>query len=274
MKRKLFRFLISRRVPNGAPGRRTETLASQRKLPSCMLPSQMPSQTTSVCSARAYSTASALERMSGSVTISSSGVPARLRSMPDQSPWKSSGAPARLAADAVQRLAGVLFEMGAGQLDAVRDLADEELDRAALDDRRLVLADLVALRQVGVEVVLAREDRDRRDRRADRQAEADRPLDRAAVGDRQGAGQGEVDRRRLRVRRGAERGRRAAEDLRAGRQLGVGLDADHDLEAAHQRAGRRFAAHRRGSASGGTACASRSRCWKACAACSSVPSAK
>ena len=86
MKRKLFRFLISRRVPKGAPGRRTETLASQRKLPSCMLPSQMPSQTTSACSAFAYSTASALERMSGSVTISSSGVPARFRSMPVQSP--------------------------------------------------------------------------------------------------------------------------------------------------------------------------------------------
>jgi hypothetical protein len=32
-------------------GRRTETLASQRKLPSCMLPSQMPSHTTSACSA-------------------------------------------------------------------------------------------------------------------------------------------------------------------------------------------------------------------------------
>ena len=30
---KLFRFLISRRVPNGAPGRRTETLASQRNEP-------------------------------------------------------------------------------------------------------------------------------------------------------------------------------------------------------------------------------------------------
>src|SRR5213075_2371596 len=46
---KLFRFLISRRVPKGAPGLRTDTLASQRNEPSCMLPSQMPSQTTSAC---------------------------------------------------------------------------------------------------------------------------------------------------------------------------------------------------------------------------------
>jgi hypothetical protein len=46
----------------------------------------MSSQTTSACSAFAYAAASALERMSGSVTISSSGVPARFRSMPVW-PW-------------------------------------------------------------------------------------------------------------------------------------------------------------------------------------------
>ena len=80
------------RVPSGAPGLRTDTLASQRNEPSCMLPSQMPSHTTSVCSARAYSTASAAERMSGSVTISNSGVPARFKSMPDR-PWLSEPAP-------------------------------------------------------------------------------------------------------------------------------------------------------------------------------------
>ena len=54
-----------------------------------MLPSQMPIQRTSACSAFAYATASSELRMSGSVTISSSGVPARFRSMPVM-PWKSS----------------------------------------------------------------------------------------------------------------------------------------------------------------------------------------
>ena len=54
MKRKLLRFLISQRVPSvPLPAGRTETLASQRKLPSCMLPSQMPIQRTSACSALA-----------------------------------------------------------------------------------------------------------------------------------------------------------------------------------------------------------------------------
>ena len=90
MKRKLFRFLISQRVPSlSLPAGRTDTLASQRKLPSCMLPSQMPIQRTSACSVLAYATASSELRMSGSLTISSSGVPARFRSMPDM-PWKSS----------------------------------------------------------------------------------------------------------------------------------------------------------------------------------------
>ena len=54
-----------------------------------MLPSQMPIQRTSACSAFAYATASSELAMSGSETISSSGVPARLRSMP-VIPWKSS----------------------------------------------------------------------------------------------------------------------------------------------------------------------------------------
>ena len=54
MKRNELRFLISQRVPSfSSPILRTETLASQRNEPSCMLPSQMPIQTTKACSARA-----------------------------------------------------------------------------------------------------------------------------------------------------------------------------------------------------------------------------
>ena len=41
-KRTELTFLISQRVPNGAPGLRTETLQSQRSDPSSMLPSQVP----------------------------------------------------------------------------------------------------------------------------------------------------------------------------------------------------------------------------------------
>ena len=43
MKRIEFMFLISQRVPSPVePFGRTETLTSARRLPSCMLPSQVP----------------------------------------------------------------------------------------------------------------------------------------------------------------------------------------------------------------------------------------
>ena len=60
----------------------------------------------------------------------------------------------------VQRLAGVLLEMQPLDADpdgvAVRQVDD---DLALADDRRLVLADLVALRQIRIEIVFAVEHR-------------------------------------------------------------------------------------------------------------------
>ena len=78
-----FRFLISRRVPNlSVPLGFIDTLISHLKLPSCILPSQIPIHCTSSCNFFAYATASAAEVISGSDTISKSGVPARFKSMP------------------------------------------------------------------------------------------------------------------------------------------------------------------------------------------------
>ena len=94
----------------------------------------------------------------------------------------------------VQRFAGVFFQVGAHQAHGFLFLAEQERHLAALHHRNLELADLVALGQVGVEVVLARKDRQRCDRRADGQAEANRPLHGAAVQHRQGARQGQIDR--------------------------------------------------------------------------------
>ena len=77
-------FLISARVPYSvAPFRITETLASQRNEPSSRLPSLTPSASRMARSAFRYSTASSALRRSGSLTISSSGTPARLRSTPE-----------------------------------------------------------------------------------------------------------------------------------------------------------------------------------------------
>ena len=78
-------------MPNlSVPFRFTETLISHRKLPSCILPSQIPIHWTSSCNFFAYATASAAEVISGSDTISKRGVPARFKSIPvpfSTAPW-------------------------------------------------------------------------------------------------------------------------------------------------------------------------------------------
>src|SRR5881394_2266030 len=105
----------------------------------------------------------------------------------------------------------------------------KDADRAALHDRAFVLADLVALRQVGIEVVLAREDRARVDLCADGEAEADRVLDRALVHHRKDAGQCDVDRRGLRIGLRAEGSGCGGKDLAPCEELRVRLDADDDF---------------------------------------------
>jgi hypothetical protein len=74
-------FLTSAFVPSvAAPWGRTDTLASQRKLPSSMLPSFTPMAIRISRRRRNALAASAADRKSGSVTISISGVPLRLKS--------------------------------------------------------------------------------------------------------------------------------------------------------------------------------------------------
>ena len=132
----------------------------------------------------------------------------------------------------VQRLAGVLLEMQ--PLDADRDGAVGQVDRdlALADHRRLVLADLVALRQVGIEIVLAVEHR----------AQVDLALSPSPVrtawathsslitGSMPGIAASTSD--TCAVRLAAERGRGAGEQLGARRHLGMHLHADDDLPVA------------------------------------------
>ena len=98
----------------------------------------------------------------------------------------------------------VLLEMRACDADrhvAVLRRHDEMSSRA---EGLVVLTDLVRLRQVGIEVVLAVEDRALRDRAVEREAELDRLLDRAPVRDRERSGEREAHRACLRVRAAAE----------------------------------------------------------------------
>jgi hypothetical protein len=138
----------------------------------------------------------------------------------------------------MQGLAGILFQVGARQVDRlfVSLVATADLDghRAADHHRELELADLVAFRQVRVEIVLAREHRPLRDFGADRQPEADCAFDRLLVEHRQHTGQRQVDGAGLGIRFGAEGRRRARENLRDGRQLRMRLDADHHFPLIHR----------------------------------------
>src|SRR5690554_1865308 len=87
MNRKEFRFLVSVRVPRvSEPLGFREMLTSKRMEPWDISPSQMPREVTMLCSFLAKATASSAVFMSGSVTTSISGVPARFRSMPVM-PW-------------------------------------------------------------------------------------------------------------------------------------------------------------------------------------------
>ena len=198
-KRNEFMFFSSVLVPSSLePAGRSDTFASARSEPSSMLTSLTPSARSVARSSSSHSRACAGERRSGSVTISTSGVPPRLKSTTERSePWM------RPLAPEVDELRGVLLEVHAvdphaGQL-------------AAAAQRLVVLGDLVALRQVGVEVVLAVEDRARRDLAAEREADHQAEVDRARVDHRQRAGQPEADRAGVGVRR---RRRRTARSRR------------------------------------------------------------
>ena len=112
-------------------------------------------------------------------------------------------------------------------------LVEQDLDLALADQRMVELADLIALRQIGVEIILAVEAAPAVDLRVERHAGAHRLADALAVGHRQHARHRRVDQADLRVRLGAERGRRAGEQLGRGRgDLRVDLEADHDLPLA------------------------------------------
>src|SRR5207302_4174200 len=133
----------------------------------------------------------------------------------------------------VQQLAGVLLQMGAREPHASFFLVDKEPHFSSDDDRQLVLADLVALGEVGIEIILAREDGAAVDLSLDGQAETDRVLHGLGVRHRQRARQRDVDRAGLGVRRGAERARGAREHLAVRGELRVRLDADDNFPAPH-----------------------------------------
>ena len=130
----------------------------------------------------------------------------------------------------VQRLACIFLKVSTRDVDALDGaVVEHDVDRTTADDRQFVLADLITLRQIGIEVVLAREYRAPRHPRIDRQAEFHRHAYRLGIEHGQHAGIGEIDQIRLRVRRRPIGGGRAGEYFRLRRQLGVNLEPDDGL---------------------------------------------
>ena len=133
----------------------------------------------------------------------------------------------------VDRLSGVLLQMDALDPDLSRDAGlDIDQHLALADDGVLELADLIALRQVGIEIVLAVEDRAQVDRRLQPQPGAHRLFDAEAVDHRQHARHRRVHEAHVRIGLGPELRRRAGEQLGFGAHLRVHLHPDHKLPVA------------------------------------------
>ncbi len=133
----------------------------------------------------------------------------------------------------VHRFSCVMLQMQASDADRFR-AAVGKLDRhrTGADDRVLVLADLVACRKIGVEIVLAIEAAHQIDVRGKPEPSAHRLCDAFAVDDRQHPRERGIDEAHLRIGRGAEPGRRPAEQFCRADHLGVDFETDHDLPRA------------------------------------------
>ena len=128
----------------------------------------------------------------------------------------------------VEELAGVFLEVEAVEADG--EVVVGERQAAAAGQRAVVLADLVALGEVGVEVVLPREHGGLLDLAAEGQGELDGEVDGATVEEREGAGIAEADGADEGVGVGAEAVGAAAEELGGGGELDVDFQADDRFE--------------------------------------------
>ncbi len=131
----------------------------------------------------------------------------------------------------MQRLAGVLLHVHAGDADPMDLPVNLHVEPAVLTQRLVVLADLEVLRHVRVEVVLARESAPGRDRAVQCQADHHGEPHGGLVDHRQRARQPQAGRAHLGVGLRAEHRGTAAEHLRGGAELDVCLQPDHRLVA-------------------------------------------
>jgi hypothetical protein len=145
------------------------------------------------------------------------------RSAPVEVDQRSAGAVDPARSPDVDELRGVLLEVHAMDANLTQPPRRRERD--------VVLADLVALRQVRVEVVLAVEDGAGRHLAFERGGNLQRIADRLLVWNRQDPGVSQADRAGVHVRLIPEGELATAEHLRPRPELNVDLEADHGFEA-------------------------------------------
>ena len=130
----------------------------------------------------------------------------------------------------VDRLAGVLFQVQAGDADDLGGAVGQfDLDLAGADDGVFELADLIARGQIGVKIVLPVEAADGVDMRVKPEPGAHGLGDALGVDHRQHTRKGCIDEADLAVGFGSERRRGAAEQFRLADHLSMDFEADHDL---------------------------------------------
>ena len=126
----------------------------------------------------------------------------------------------------VEALAGVLLKMQALDANLEGVVLEIDDDDAFADDGVLVLRNLIALRQIGIEIVLPVEHRMMIDLRLEAEACADRLGHAFLVDHRKHARHRRVDKAHMAIRLTAESRRRAREELRVRKHLRVHFQAD------------------------------------------------
>ena len=124
---------------------------------------------------------------------------------------------------------GVFFQMQPGDADSFGARRRARFRASRRGQRQFVHGNLIALGQIGIEIVFARKARMLLDLQIERQRSAQRQLQGAAVEHRQRARQAEAHRASVGVRRIAEARGAAAKDLGRGLQLRVDFEPDHGL---------------------------------------------
>ena len=136
--------------------------------------------------------------------------------------------PGRVVKSLVQRLAGILLEMGPGDTD---DLFAAILklngNPSGPDDRQLILADLIALGQIRIEIIFARKHRPRRYLGGDGKAEHHRHAYRLAVENGQHPRVTEIDRAGVDIGFCTKGGGGTGENLAPRQQLSMNLESDN-----------------------------------------------